>query len=178
MGLESSRIRTRAGSGRAIGPIGTFSRVIGGVIFVAVPVALSGIDWWDVAAALIALPLASAVLATIITSAYQRLAPESWARGQGAFSGPGCILIAAVVGVGIAITFVTPVDGGVAIWTFLGASMLVAAARGYAGCEILAIPNMVRGRDDQIGCVLYTPIDAREAARSASRGLGAAGAPR
>jgi hypothetical protein len=171
-------VLTRSVSGRAIGPIGTISRVIGGAIFVAVPIALSGIDWWDVAAALVALPIAAGVLSPLIAAAYRRFAPESPVRGDGIFSGPGCVLIAAVIGVGIGITFVTPVDGSVAIWSFLGVSMLVAAIRGYAGCEVLAIPNLVRGRDDQIGCILYTPIDAAEKARSTSRALTSAGAQR
>lgn len=160
-------------AGRAIGPIGTISRVIGGVVFIAVPVAISGIGWWDVAAALIALPIAAGVLAAL----YRRFAPDSLAGDLGITSAATCVLIAAVVGVGIAITFVSPVNGGVAIWTFLGASMLVAAIRGYAGCEVLAIPNMASGRDDQIGCILYTPIDRAEAARSGSRAPISPGAP-
>src|SRR6266481_454119 len=36
---------------------------------------------------------------------------------------------------------------------FYGTSMLLAAARGYAGCEVLAISNWVLGRNDQIGCL-------------------------
>jgi hypothetical protein len=176
MSPRSSRIGTRSTSGRAIGPIGTISRVIGGVIFVAVPVALGGIDWWDVAVALVALPLATAALAPIVTAAYRRFAPESLGRSHAICSGPSCALNAAVIGVGIALTFVTPVDGGVAILSFLGVSMLVAAIRGYAGCEILAIPNVLSGRDDQVGCVLYTPIDAMEEARSANRAPHSAGA--
>jgi hypothetical protein len=56
----------------------------------------------------------------------------------------------------------------VAPWTshptfvFLGASMLVAAWRGYAGCETLAISNRLLRRDDQVGCVLFTPLDRLE----------------
>lgn len=45
---------------------------------------------------------------------------------------------------------------------FYGASMLVAAARGYAGCEVLALSNWVLGRDDQVGCVVFAPIDHAE----------------
>jgi hypothetical protein len=40
--------------------------------------------------------------------------------------------------------------------------MLVAAIRGYAGCEILAISNWLLRRDDQLGCVVLSPIDAAE----------------
>ncbi len=50
-----------------------------------------------------------------------------------------------------------------AILLFYGASLLLAAARGYAGCEILAITNWVLRRDDQVGCVVFSPVDAVEA---------------
>jgi len=35
----------------------------------------------------------------------------------------------------------------------------VVAAVGYAGCELLAFSNVVLGRDDQIACILFTPLD-------------------
>ena len=46
---------------------------------------------------------------------------------------------------------------------FYGASMLLAAARGYAGCEILAIHNWVTRRDDRMACPVFSPIAAAEA---------------
>jgi hypothetical protein len=52
---------------------------------------------------------------------------------------------------------------------FYGVSMLLAAARGYAGCEVLAISNTVLRRDDQIGCLVFGPIDHLERAGSARR---------
>lgn len=42
---------------------------------------------------------------------------------------------------------------------FFGGSMLLAAIRGYAGCEVLAISNWLLRRDDQAGCILFDPID-------------------
>jgi hypothetical protein len=42
---------------------------------------------------------------------------------------------------------------------FFGSSMLVAAGRGSAGCEVLSISNWVVARDDQIGCVVFDAID-------------------
>jgi hypothetical protein len=45
---------------------------------------------------------------------------------------------------------------------FYAASMLLAAARGYAGCEVLALSNWVLRRDDQLGCLLFAPIDHAE----------------
>jgi hypothetical protein len=37
--------------------------------------------------------------------------------------------------------------------------MLIAAIRGYAGCESLAISNWILKRDDQLGCLFFSPID-------------------
>lgn len=45
---------------------------------------------------------------------------------------------------------------------FYGASMLIAAACGYAGCEILAAGNLILRRDDQVGCLIFSPIDCME----------------
>jgi hypothetical protein len=45
---------------------------------------------------------------------------------------------------------------------FYGTSMLLAAARGYAGCEVLAVSNWLLGRDDQVGCLLFAPVDQLE----------------
>ena len=42
---------------------------------------------------------------------------------------------------------------------FYGASMLLAALRGYAGCEVLAVSNWLLRRDDQIGCAAFWPVD-------------------
>lgn len=51
---------------------------------------------------------------------------------------------------------------GFAVLVFYGASMLVAALRGYAGCEVLAISNWILGRDDQVGCLVLGPLDYAE----------------
>lgn len=45
---------------------------------------------------------------------------------------------------------------------FYGASMLLAAGCGYAGCEVLAFSNWILRRDDQVGCMLFAPIDQAE----------------
>jgi hypothetical protein len=51
---------------------------------------------------------------------------------------------------------------------FYGASMLLAALRGYGGCEVLAVGNWLLGRDDQIGCALFWPIDRLQRHRAKS----------
>ena len=45
---------------------------------------------------------------------------------------------------------------------FAGVSLLLAAIRGYAGCEVLAISKWILRRDDQVGCVVLSPLDAAE----------------
>jgi hypothetical protein len=45
---------------------------------------------------------------------------------------------------------------------FYGCSMLLAAVRGYAGCEVLAVSNWLLRRDDQIGCLVFSPLDQLE----------------
>jgi hypothetical protein len=143
---------------REIGPIGTVTRVVGGVLAIALPIALSGFSWWDAAGALIALPLVATVVAGVASTGPDERASRFFSRGHVI----SYLAIAAVIGIGIALTFVTPVDGG-AVWGFLGVSVLVAAYRGCAGCEVLAIPNAITGRCQYVGCVIYTPIDVAEA---------------
>ena len=46
-----------------------------------------------------------------------------------------------------------------ALLAFYGMSMLLAAVRGYAGCEVLAVSNWLLGRDDQLGCLVLSPLD-------------------
>lgn len=56
---------------------------------------------------------------------------------------------------------------------FYGASMLLASARGYAGCEVTAVSNWLLRRDDQVGCALFLPVDhleRRRAERSSAGG--------
>lgn len=49
-----------------------------------------------------------------------------------------------------------------AVLVFYGLSMLLAALRGYAGCESLAISNWLLKRDDQLGCLVFGPVDYTE----------------
>ncbi len=51
---------------------------------------------------------------------------------------------------------------------FYGASMLLAALRGYGGCEVTAISNWILGRDDQVGCLVLGPVDNLERRRLAT----------
>lgn len=152
--------------GRQIGPIGTVARVGGGLAAIVLPTALSGITWWDISAALLFLPLLSMVVTAAFDIAYRHEADRprssvaaSWIRNS--------VAVAIVLGIATGLTFVSPVDG-TAVWAFVGISLLLGAARGDGGCEVIAIPNALTGRRDPMGCVVYAPIDALEARRRTS----------
>jgi small multidrug resistance pump len=49
-----------------------------------------------------------------------------------------------------------------AVLLFVGGSTLLAALRGYAGCELLALSNWLLRRCDQIACAVWTPLDSLE----------------
>ena len=53
---------------------------------------------------------------------------------------------------------------------FLGSTLLLAAIRGYAGCEVTAISNWFLHRDDQVGCLVFSPLDEAEARYSRRSG--------
>jgi hypothetical protein len=58
-------------------------------------------------------------------------------------------------------TWYAPTIGFVsdAALVFFGSSMLLAAARGYGGCEVLATSNWLLRRDDRVGCLIFDPVD-------------------
>lgn len=49
-----------------------------------------------------------------------------------------------------------------AILIFVGLSLILAALRSYAGCEMLAFSNWLLHRRDQLACAIFTPIDSLE----------------
>jgi hypothetical protein len=162
---EPARGRDGLTPGRQIGPLGTVARVAAGLAAIAVPVALSGLSWWDVAAALVGLPVAAVLVAAAVAAAHRR---DGVPAGRAAAWIRSTLVLVLVLGPAAALTFVSPVDG-TAIWLFLGLNLLVAAYRGDAACEVVAIPNALSGRKDPICCVIFAPLDAAEA-RSAPLG--------
>ena len=92
------------------------------------------------------------------------LAARRYASGPVRFTGPaGTALNCAVI---VALVVNPYTAGGAAL--FYGLTLLVAVWRGQPGCEGTVISNWVLGRDDQIGCPIFSPIDEAEA-RLASR---------
>ena len=161
--------RPRGSLSREIGPFGTAGRVAGGALLIAVAIARDdSIRAWDVAFAVSALPLIAGLTAALVPVAYQQRAPRALARDGSAWSGPSLAVVALVLGIATALTFVTPANEP-AIWLFVGISMLVAAARGQGGCELVALSNVFSGRDDRVGCAVYGPVDEAEARHRARR---------
>lgn len=150
---------------RDIGALGTISRVAVGAAAIAVPVAIWGSTGWDWAAGLVGFPLL-AVAAAALFAALDADARAPYAR---ALAGP--VFLALLLGGATAVTYVSSVDA-TGVWIFVGASMLLAAAKGYGGCELLAFWNAATGRQDRIGCLVFAPIDALE--RAADRRITAA----
>ena len=80
---------------------------------------------------------------------------------------PSAWLLALNVAVFVVLYLLEPTSDAALL--FYGASMWLAAARGYAGCEVLAVSNWLLRRDDQIGCAVFWPIDQLEQHRTARR---------
>jgi hypothetical protein len=139
---------------RGIGPIGTALRVVTGVglLYLAVEPGESsgwGVEWYQPVVGFVALPAIALLVG---------LAARRFAGGPVRFTGPLGVAANLVVLVALASNAYT--GGGAAL--FYGAALLVAAWRGQAGCEATVLPNLVLGRDDQIGCPTFSPIDAVE----------------
>ncbi len=135
-------------SRRAIGPIGTSVRVllgIGAFLSAFFPVRPYG---WQVAVGLVGLPA--------VVVAWQALRargnPEP-ARDHGLG-----VVVSLVLGVALLGPDLTRPVG----LLFCAVSLLVAGIRGYGGCEISAIGNWLLRRDDQVGCVVLSPVDVAE----------------
>ena len=142
-------ITTTAGRGRQIRFWGSLARFVVGTAMIA-GAAVTGADRVDVLIGLAVLPIAEVVLLAL--------------RGTSAtplrlFGNTGHCLN---WGIGIVLFSFVPQ----AALLFYGASIMLAFVRGYAGCEIFAISNWIRHRDDQIVCPAFSPIDHAEARRA------------
>jgi hypothetical protein len=149
---------------RDIGPIGTAARMLVGLALIYVSGAWGGLDWevepHDLLVGLVALPAISLSLG---------LAARRYASGPIRFDGP----LGTAVNCAVIVALIANDYTGSGATLFYGATLLVAAWRGLPGCEATVLPNLVLGRDDQIGCPTFTPIDQAE---SRMRRKGAAAA--
>ena len=164
---EDDSDRSEAARHRQIGPIGTLVRVvlglvlllfgvIGGQIIVVNGQLRSHVELLSLILGVVALP----VLLLGLQWVRARLAP---ARLQA--TGPVSTALNIVIFIALVSTplFAPQLSFvGYAAFVFYGASMLLAAVRGYAGCEVLAISNWILARDDQVGCLVLGPVDYAE----------------
>jgi hypothetical protein len=144
---------------RGIGPIATTTRLLGAAALLYLAFfdgASWGLEWYDAAVGLGVLPAAMIGFG---------LGARRYASGPVRFTGSAgttanCLLL-------IALGVNPYTAGGAAL--FYGATLLVAAWRAQPGCEGTVLSNWVLGRDDQIGCPLFSPIDEAEARLKARR---------
>ncbi len=149
-------------SGRAIGTWGTTARLLvgGALVGSVVHGSISGDRGFEPTAWLLGLVGLPLVL----------LAWQAWRSRHNPgkvvkFTGPaGHLLTTAAFLVLYATPWYAPSLGFTsdAALLFFGSSMLLAAYRGYSGCEVLAVSNWLLRRDDQLGCALFDPVDTLE----------------
>lgn len=141
--------------GRRIGPIGTVIRVLAGLALLTLaylnkPAGLvGGLQLHDLLLGLIALPAASIAVG---------LLARRFLDGPLRFS--GATGTAVNLGVLAALFAIHYTAGAAAL--FYGATLLVAAWLGEAGCEFTVLSNACLRRNDEIGCPVLTPIDTLE----------------
>ncbi len=143
---------------RAIGVIGTLARLgVGGWLLIDVTAAFQVAQWYEPVLGLVVFP------AILMLGQWLRL--RSTVAPLRA-TGPVSVLVNVAIFLALWLTpeyFPPLAFTSDAVLYFAGASMLLAAVRGYAGCEVLAVPNWLLGRDDQVGCFVFAPVDALEA---------------
>jgi hypothetical protein len=146
---------------RAIGPLGTAARALVGLALLVGGIIAGGgwIAWWQLAFGVVGLP------AVVLVAQVAWLAFTECALSQTSHLA-SCLNCAAVAGL---LTISQTRDAAL---VFLGSSMLLAATRGYGGCETLAISNWLLRRDDQVGCLVFLPVDQLEARRARRSGAG------
>lgn len=155
----------RDASARAIGKWGTVARLLVGGFLVGTVVAGSFTGTFQPAGWLLGLAGFPAML----------LAWQAWrarrdpSRLVAVTGSAGPLLIVGVFVVLYTTPWYAPPIGFLsdAALLFIGSSMLLAAYRGYAGCEVLAFSNWLLRRDDQVGCLLFDPVDRLESRASA-----------
>lgn len=142
------------GNGRTIGPWGTTVRAVAGVAAIASGVAMPHehplLDLPGASSNVVGLLVGLVGLPVALTFAI-------WARGRNAprlHLGHGAACLVTLLTIGAAQFY------PVAVWVGIGAPLMLLAAVGRNGCELLAVPNLVLRRNDYLFCLPFSPIDA------------------
>ena len=144
--------KSRMIDGRRLGPLGTASRVLlgAGLLVAAVLLGVGRLD------ALVGLVGANLFVVAALALRGRHAGPLRATSSTG-----HCVNLA----IGVVFFGAMPV----AAMLFYGTAMLLAAAAGSPGCEMFVVSNLVRGRDDQIGCPVFAPVDAIDAGHGHNR---------
>jgi hypothetical protein len=162
-GLEGGCVPEAArptGTGRRIGPWGTATRAVAGAGALAWALAvphpnpmadlpLSGSRTWGSLAGVLLLPAASTLVVALVVGLRGRSVPPL-RLGHG----PAYLVTAGVI--------VLAQFFPVAVLTWIGATLLLLAALGRGGCEVLAVPNLLLRRRDYLVCLPFSAVDAWE----------------
>ena len=154
---ERDRDRDQTPGGRQIGLWGTVARALVGTGFLVGAVVTRP----TLADALLGLLVMPSIVVGILAMRGKNATPL---RLDGPLAHITNIAVAIVL-LGVRIQIGSVLDVRTAALLFYGASMLLAAWRGMGACELFAISNALRRRDDQLGCPLFLPIDSVEAVR-------------
>lgn len=146
--LDSATCALRSCTG--IGPAGVVARAGVGVALIYLAFFWNDPGWADPLFAFVVIPAAITGLLALRARRTQRPLRATGPLGH---------LANAAVFVPL---FAHPATVGTAL-LFYGGSMLIAAVRRAGGCEVTVISNALLNRDDQIGCVLFAPVDLAEA---------------
>jgi hypothetical protein len=144
---------------RRIGPIGTTTRLlaVAGLLYLALFDGTGwGVEWYDAAVGLGVLPAAAIAFG---------LGARRYAKAPIRFTGSAGTTANCLVLVALAVNAYTV--GGAAL--FYGATLVVGAWRAQPGCEGTVLSNWILGRDDQLGCPVFSPIDQAEMRLKARR---------
>jgi hypothetical protein len=147
---------------RDIGPLGTAARVVVGAFLVGIIVYGEVVSAGHLTVTSWLLGLVGLPALVLVWHAWRiRRDPTRFAD-----SGPLSFALSLALPLAVYFTgWLVPPLGFVSDATiiFIGASLLLAALRGDAGCEFLALSNWLLRRTDQMACAVFTPIDALDA---------------
>ena len=150
---QGEAIATR-GEGRAIGPIGTMARIVTGLCLLSLAgwAAVRGdLQIFEVLLGLVGFPI---IVMLVVVGSQRVLGTTAYLSASGPV---GSLINLSMIVALFALPWTTEIA-----YIFYGIPMFLAAWRGYPGCELLAISNLLLRRGDELGCPWFYPVDALE----------------
>lgn len=149
-------------TGRRIGSLGTAARLAVGIVLLGLTIATQAHRGFDPVPWIVGLVGLPAVLLAAQWLRSRRFPDTIRATGPVGHA----VNLAAIAALSVPAKYVPSLHAlGTGVLIFYTTSMVLAAVRGYAGCEVLAISNWLLRRDDQVGCVFFLPVDEFERRR-------------